>query len=166
MSALHLAANQTEIVGEKNVPASGIFRDVKLGQRSRLILEGVEVTLDDITLDRIGTRSVELINGAALSLGEVSFASLGASIVYRIGPGCSLTLDANLAEPEIIENTTIEFASDGTGSLKFAPFVNPEWRSLPQLQGWKEGDVVTLVQTRPERFRMEAGRIEPIAPAA
>jgi len=164
MSALHLAANQTEVIGEKNTPASGVYRDVKLGPHCRLILDGVEVALEDITLERIGTRSVELINGASLTLGEVAFASIGAGIAYRIGPGCSLLLDANRAEPEIIENTTVEFASNGTGTLKFVPFVNPEWRALPDLVGWKEGDVVTLVQMRPERFRIEEGRIAPIAP--
>jgi len=159
MSILQLAAGQTEVVGEANLAASGVYRDVRLGPYSRLVLEGVAARLDGVTLARVGTRSIELLAGASLTVGELFFASIGASIVYRIGPGCTLALDANLAEPEIIENTTIEFASGGTGTLVFAPFANPEWRALPVLAGWQEGDTVELAPSRPGNLRLEGGRL-------
>jgi len=142
MASLTLAANQTEIIGSRNAPAGGGFTEVALGQQSRLVIDAVELVLNDMTLARSGPRIVELINGATLRLGALAFASMGASIRYRIGAGCTLVLDANLSEPELLSLTTIEFASAGSGRLRYAPFVNPRWRQAPKVVGCVGADAL------------------------
>ena len=92
-----------------------------MGQYTRLIVDGAEVTFKHITLERLGTRVIELVNGAQLHVGALGFASMGASIVYRIGAGCALTFDASQWDPEVVANTTFDFASQGSGSLKYFP---------------------------------------------
>ena len=84
-------------------------------------MDGAEVTFKHITLERLGTRVIELVNGAQLHVGALGFASMGASIVYRIGAGCALTFDASQWDPEVVANTTFDFASQGSGSLKYFP---------------------------------------------
>ena len=84
-------------------------------------MDGAEVTFKHITLERLGTRVIELVNGAQLRVGALGFASMGASIVYRIGAGCALTFDASQWDPEVVANTTFDFASQGSGSLKYFP---------------------------------------------
>lgn len=142
MASLKLAAHETEIIGPSNAPAGGVYKGVVLAQQSKLVLDGVELVLNDITLERLGPRTVDLINGATVRIGELAFASIGASVLYRIGPGCMLVMDANLSEPEVVAMTTVEFASGGTGRLRYAPFSNPMWQKSPRVVGHVDGDVL------------------------
>lgn len=157
MASLKLAANQTEIIGHKNAPAGGSYKEVVLGQQSRLVIDAVELVLNDITLERLGPRTIELINGATVRLGELAFASMGASILYRIGADCTLVLDANLSEPEVVALTTIEFASGGSGRLRYAPFFNPLWRESPKIVGATGED--TLEHLNGGRLEIENSRV-------
>ena len=119
-TTITLAANETATITEK-ASLSGIYNEITLGQYTRLIVDGAEVTFKHITLERLGTRVIELVNGAQLHVGALGFASMGASIVYRIGAGCALTFDASQWDPEVVANTTFDFASQGSGSLKYFP---------------------------------------------
>ena len=49
-------------------------------------MDGAEVTFKHITLERLGTRVIELVNGAQLHVGALGFASMGASIVIASAP--------------------------------------------------------------------------------
>ena len=120
-TTITLAANETATITEKEASLSGIYNEITLGQYTRLIVDGAEVTFKHITLERLGTRVIELVNGAQLHVGALGFASMGASIVYRIGAGCALTFDASQWDPEVVANTTFDFASQGSGSLKYFP---------------------------------------------
>lgn len=47
--------------------------------------------------------------------------------------GCALTLRAfSQWDPEVVANTTFDFASQGSGTLKYFPFINPEWLDCPE----------------------------------
>lgn len=41
-----------------------------------------------------------------------------ASIVYRIGAGCALTVDVSQQDPKVVANATFNFASQGS-TLRF-----------------------------------------------
>ena len=144
----------------KKASLSGIYNEITLGQYTRLIVDGAEVTFKHITLERLGTRVIELVNGAQLHVGALGFASMGASIVYRIGAGCALTFDASQWDPEVVANTTFDFASQGSGSLKYFPFINPEWLDCPNVTGYSEGDLLEIAgQGSAQRFQVRDGRI-------
>jgi hypothetical protein len=159
-TTITLAANETATITEKEASLSGIYNEITLGQYTRLIVDGAEVTFKHITLERLGTRVIELVNGAQLHVGALGFASMGASIVYRIGAGCALTFDASQWDPEVVANTTFDFASQGSGSLKYFPFINPEWLDCPNVTGYSEGDLLEIAgQGSAQRFQVRDGRI-------
>src|SRR3546814_11318457 len=101
-----------------------------------LSVDGWHVAFKQSTLGRLGSRVSELVNGASLHVGALGFASMGASIVYRIGADCSMVFDASQWDPEVVANTTFEFASHGSGTLKYSPFINPEWLDCPHVTGY------------------------------
>ncbi|KRC76331.1 hypothetical protein D3C87_345250 [compost metagenome] len=159
-STLTLAANETAVITEKDAGASGIFAEITLGQYSHLIVESAEVTFKHITLERLGSRVIELRDGAQLHVGALGFASMGASIIYRIGTGCALTFDASQWDPEVVANTTFDFASQGSGTLKYFPFINPEWLDCPNVTGYSDGDMLEIAgQGNTQRFLVRDGRI-------
>lgn len=159
-TTITLAANETATITEKEASLSGVYNEITLGQYTRLIVDGAEVTFKHITLERLGTRVIELVNGAQLHVGALGFASMGASIVYRIGAGCALTFDASQWDPEVVANTTFDFASQGSGSLKYFPFINPEWLDCPNVTGYSEGDLLEIAgQGSAQRFQVRDGRI-------
>jgi hypothetical protein len=130
-----LAANETATLTAKEANASGVYSEITLGQYSHLLVDGAEVSFKHITLERLGSRIIELSNGAQLHVGALGFASMGASITYRIGAGCALTFDASQWDPEVVANTTFDFASQGSGTLKYFPFINPDPRGLNRRAG-------------------------------
>lgn len=159
-STITLAANETATLTEKEVGASGVCGEVTLGQYSHLIVMGADVTFKHITLERLGSRIIELRNGAQLHVGALGFASMGASIIYRIGTGCALTFDASQWDPEVVANTTFDFASQGSGTLKYFPFINPEWLDCPNVTGYTDGDMLEIAgQGNTQRFQVRDGRI-------
>lgn len=159
-STVTLAANETATITENESGASGAYSEVTLGQYSLLIVDGAEVTFKHITLERLGSRTIELRNGAQLHVGALGFASMGASIIYRIGTGCALTFDASQWDPEVVANTTFDFASQGSGTLKYFPFINPEWLDCPNVTGYTEGDMLEIAgQGNSQRFQVRDGRI-------
>jgi hypothetical protein len=160
LSTILLAANETATLTEKEAAPTGIYGDVTLGQYSHLIVDGAEVTFKHVTLERLGSRIIELRNGAQLHVGALGFASMGASIVYRIGAGCVITYDASQWDPEVVANTTFDFASQGSGTLKYFPFINPEWLDCPNVTGYSDGDLLEIAgQRRVQRFQVVGGRI-------
>ncbi len=159
-NTITLAANETASITAKEANASGVYSEVTLGQYSHLIVDGAEVTFKHITLERLGSRIIELRNGAQLHVGALGFASMGASIVYRIGAGCALVFDASQWDPEVVASTTFDFASEGSGTLKYFPFINPEWLDCPNVTGYSEGDVLEIAgQGSAQRFQVREGRI-------
>ncbi|MPT39236.1 MAG: hypothetical protein E2603_12195, partial [Achromobacter sp.] len=136
------------------------YAEITLGQYSHLIVDGAEVAFKHITLERLGSRVIELRNGAQLQVGALGFASMGASIIYRIGTGCALVFDASQWDPEVVANTTFDFASQGSGTLKYFPFINPEWLDCPNVTGYSEGDLLEIAgQGNTQRFQVRDGRI-------
>ncbi|AYD63624.1 hypothetical protein YH64_001245 [Achromobacter sp. LC458] len=159
-TTITLAANEAATITEKEVGHSGTYAEVTLGQYSHLVVDGAEVAFKHITLERLGSRVIELRNGAQLQVGALGFASMGASIVYRIGVGCALTFDASQWDPEVVANTTFDFASQGSGTLKYFPFINPEWLDCPNVTGYSEGDLLEIAgQGSAQRFQVRDGRI-------
>lgn len=166
-NTITLAANETATITAKEANASGAYSEVTLGQYSHLIVDGAEVTFKHITLERLGSRIIELRNGAQLHVGALGFASMGASIVYRIGAGCALVFDASQWDPEVVASTTFDFASQGSGALKYFPFINPEWLDCPNVTGYMEGDILEIAgQGSAQRFQVREGRIVASARAA
>ncbi len=162
-----LAANETATLTAKEANASGVYSEITLGQYSHLLVDGAEVSFKHITLERLGSRIIELSNGAQLHVGALGFASMGASITYRIGAGCALTFDASQWDPEVVANTTFDFASHGSGTLKYFPFINPEWLDCPNVTGYTEGDMLEIAgQGSAQRFQVRDGRIVANARAA
>ena len=160
LSTITLAANETTILTDKEAGASRVYGDITLGQYSHLIVDGVEATFKHVTLERLGSRVIELRNGAQLHVGALGFASMGASIIYRIGTGCVLTYDASQWDPEVVANTTFDFASQGSGTLKYFPFINPEWLDCPNVTGYSDGDQLEIAgQGHVQRFLVRDGRI-------
>ncbi len=87
--------------------------------------------------------------------------------VGRIGAGCALTFDASQWDPEVVANTTFDFASQGSGTLKYFPFINPEWLDCPNVTGYTEGDMLEIAgQGSAQRFQVRDGRIVANARAA
>jgi len=163
MATLKLAAHQTEIIGRGNAPPEGEFGEVLLGYQSRLLIDAVELSFGAITLERIGSRTVELINGACLRLGALAFASLGAGVLYRIGARCTLEFDANLSEPEAVSHTTIVFVH-ATARLRYLPFANPLWRGSPRIAGSPGPDM--LEHMGGGRLEVDNGRLADAGDAA
>ncbi|MGW9066514.1 hypothetical protein ACWGPO_20690 [Achromobacter animicus] len=160
LSTITLAANETATITDKDATASGVYGDVALGQYSHLIVDSAAVTFKHVTLERLGSRVIELRNGAQLHVGALGFASMGASIVYRIGIGCVITYDASQWDPEVVANTTFDFASEGSGTLKYFPFINPQWLDCPHVRGYSDGDQLEIAgQGRVQRFQVRDGRI-------
>ena len=83
-NTITLAANEAATITEKEASLSGAYNEVTLGQYAHLTVDGAEVTFKHITLERLGSRVIELVNGAQLHVGALGFASMGASIVYRL----------------------------------------------------------------------------------
>jgi len=159
-TTLALAANASQTLDSQNVSPTATYGEVTLGQYAHLILDGVPVSFKTITLQRLGSRVIELRNGASLHVGALGFASMGASIVYRIGAQCSMVFDASQWDPEVVANTTFEFASQGSGTLKYFPFINPEWLDCPNVTGYTEGDTLEIAgQGNVPRFQVQDGRI-------
>jgi len=159
-TTLALAANASQTLNDQNASPAATYGEVTLGQYSHLVLDGVQVSFKLITLERLGSRIIELVNGASLHVGALGFASMGASIVYRIGPHCSMVFDASQWDPEVVANTTFEFASQGSGTLKYFPFINPEWLDCPTVTGYAEGDTLEIAgQGNIPRFQVHDGRI-------
>lgn len=159
-STITLAANETATLTEKETGPTGVCSEVTLGQYSHLIVDGAEVDFKRITLERLGSRIIELRNGAQLHVGALGFASMGASIIYRIGTGCALIFDASQWDPEVVANTTFDFASQGSGTLKYFPFINPEWLDCPNVTGYTAGDLLEIAgQSGTQRFQVRDGRI-------
>ncbi|MCD0504782.1 hypothetical protein [Bordetella petrii] len=165
-STLALDANASQTVTSQNVSPTGAYGEVTLGQYAQLVLDGVQVSFKLITLERLGSRSIELVNGASLHVGALGFSSMGASITYRIGAACSMVFDASQWDPEVVANTTFEFASQGSGTLKYFPFINPEWLDCPTVKGYTEGDTLEIAgQGNVPRFQVQDGRIVAAATA-
>lgn len=159
-NTITLAANETATITEKEASLSGAYNEVTLGQYAHLTVDGAEVTFKHITLERLGSRVIELVNGAQLHVGALGFASMGASIVYRIGAGCALIFDASQWDPEVVANTTFDFVSQGSGTLKYFPFINPEWLDCPNVTGYSTGDMLEIAgQGSAQRFQVRDGRI-------
>ncbi|MGE8642347.1 MAG: hypothetical protein ACN6PR_27040, partial [Achromobacter sp.] len=59
-NTITLAANEAAIITEKEAGHSGTYNEVTLGQYAHLIVDGAEVTFKHITLERLGTRIIEL----------------------------------------------------------------------------------------------------------
>lgn len=157
---LALAANALHTVNAENAGPTATYGEITLGQYAHLVLDGIPVAAKLITLERLGTRTIELRNGASLHVGALGFASMGASITYRIGAQCSMVFDASQWDPEVVANTTFEFASQGTGTLKYFPFINPEWLDCPTVTGYVEGDTLEIAgQGNVPRFQVQGGRI-------
>lgn len=159
-NTITLAASETATISNEDANKTGAYEEIILGQYSHLIVQGAEVTFKHITLERLGTRCIELTDGAQLHVGALAFSSMGASITYRIGPNCSLVFDASQWDPEVVANTTFEFASEGSGSLKYFPFINPQWLDCPIVTGYTEGDLIDIAgQGTSQRFQVRDGRI-------
>jgi len=159
-NTLALAANASQTVDAATLSPSASYDEVTLGQYAHLVLDGVQVSFKQITLERLGARLVELVNGASLHAGTLGFASMGASITYRIGAHCAMVFDASQWDPEVVANTTFEFASQGSGTLRYFPFINPEWLDCPAVVGYAAGDVLEIAgQGNPPRFQVRDGRI-------
>ncbi len=157
---LALAANEAQTINDQNISPTMAYGEIRLGQYAHLTLDGVQVSFKHVTLERLGTRVIELVNGASLHVGALGFASMGASIVYRIGAACSMVFDASQWDPEVVANTTFEFASQGSGTLKYFPFINPEWLDCPNVTGYTEGDTLEIAgQGNTPRFQVQDGRI-------
>jgi len=159
-TTLALAANASQTITCQEAGPATTYDEITLGQYAHLILDGVEASAKQIILERLGTRVIELVNGAHLHVGALGFASMGASIVYRIGAHCSMVFDASQWDPEVVANTTFEFASQGTGKLKYFPFINPEWLDCPAVAGYTAGDTLEIAgQGGVPRFQVQDGRI-------
>ncbi|GAB1578289.1 hypothetical protein [Bordetella petrii] len=157
---LALAAHASQTIDAATLSPSASYDEVTLGQHARLVLDGVQASFKQLILERLGARMVELVNGASLHAGALGFASMGAAITYRIGARCSLVFDASQWDPEVVANTTFEFASQGSGTLRYFPFINPEWLDCPAVMGYAEGDVLEIAgQGNPPRFQLRDGRI-------
>ncbi len=155
-----LNANETATLDDTDAPASGRYGQVTLGPHSHLIVDGAELAFKHVTLERLGSRIIELRNGAQLHVDALGFAGMGASIVYRIGIGCGITYDASQWDPKALANTTFDFASEGSSSLKYVPLIQPEWQERPNVTGYSEGDLLKIAgQSRSQRFQMRDGRI-------
>ncbi len=155
-----LNANETATLAGRDAPASGLYGEVTLGPHSHLIVDGAELAFKHVTLERQGSRIIELRNGAQLHVGALGFAGMGASIVYRIGIGCGITYDASQCDPKAVANTTFDFASEGSYTLTHFPFIQPEWLDRPNVTGYAEGDLREIAgQPRGQRFQVRDGRI-------
>src|SRR3546814_6878675 len=63
-TTLALAANATQTLNDQNVSPTAAYGDVTLGQYAHLILDGGHVSFKQSTLERLGSRVIELANGA------------------------------------------------------------------------------------------------------
>ena len=109
-STIALAARETATLTAMDAAASGIYGEVTLGQDSHLIVDGAELAFRRVTLQRLGSRIIELRNGAQLHVCALGLAGAGASIVYRIGAGCVVSYDTSQWDPEVGAHTTFDLA--------------------------------------------------------
>lgn len=65
-NTITLAANEAATITEKEASLSGAYNEVTLGQYAHLTVDGAEVTFKHITLERLGSRVIELVNGCLL----------------------------------------------------------------------------------------------------
>ena len=143
----------------KKASLSGIYNEITLGQYTRLIVDGAEVTFKHITLERLGTRVIELVNGAQLHVGALGFASMGASIVYRIGAGCA-DLRRQPVGPGGRGQHHLRFRQPGQRLVEVLPLHQSGMARLSNVTGYSEGDLLEIAgQGSAQRFQVRDGRI-------
>ena len=130
-----------------------------MGQYTRLIVDGAEVTFKHITLERLGTRVIELVNGAQLHVG-----ALGRQHGRQHRLSHRRRLRADLRRQPVGPGGRgqhhLRFRQPGQRLVEVLPFINPEWLDCPNVTGYSEGDLLEIAgQGSAQRFQVRDGRI-------
>ncbi|VFR42429.1 Conserved domain protein [plant metagenome] len=145
---LNLLGNQTTRVPQDQPVANGDTLSVNLSGTNTLIIDGVDVDLAGTVSAAVGgDTTIEATNGANVNV--TSFAGVGAanSLTYRIGENASLGYGGGTLSVGLLNNTNIEFASGGTGTLSFvAPTANLDLSARPTITGLTAGDKLNVSQ--------------------
>ncbi|MCO4318298.1 Hint domain-containing protein [Phyllobacterium sp. 21LDTY02-6] len=145
---LDLISNSTQTIDSSN-GADGDTLQLSLVSNGTLIINGVDITLENLIGGGVATSTTIILQNGANLLVDTNVAGVtaGSTFHYQIGAGTSLTIEAAAINASLLDGTTVDFINaNGQGHFTFDPgLVNLNLSSPPDIVGVNNGDRVTVI---------------------